>query len=94
MHQHLLSILLQVDPGPTFLTRLGDQAFTIVILATISWLLWQRITKVQDRMDTYLSEDRKEMGEVIKNNSNLMSASNEVMKEVLFELKKRNDGDK
>ena len=76
----LLDILLQVDPTSTFWTRIGDQLFTIVLLATLSYMLWQRITKVQDRMDTYLSEDRKEMGDVIKNNT-------EVMKEVINHLK-------
>lgn len=79
-----LTILLQavptVDPSTNLWTRVGDQLFTIVLLVTISYLLWQRITKVQDRLDNYLNEDRKEMQEVINNNT-------EVMKEVLHKLK-------
>lgn len=84
MHQ----ILLQIDPSNTFITRLGDQLFTVVLLATISWALWKRITKVQDRMDTYLSEDRKQMSEVISAVKDQMKESTEVMKEVINQLKK------
>lgn len=77
------SILLQIsaEPASTLFTRLTDQLFTIVLLVTISWLLWKRITKVQDRMDQYLNDDRKEMSEVIKNNT-------QVMQEVVSTLKK------
>jgi hypothetical protein len=78
----LLMQLLTADPTGTFITRLGDQLFTIVLLATISWLLWKRITKVQDRMDAYLSEDRKEMSEVIKNNTTVMEAVTDILKEI------------
>jgi hypothetical protein len=84
----MLAILLQIaiDPASTLLTRLTDQLFTIVLLVTISWLLWKRITKVQDRMDTYLSEDRKEMSEVIKNNTSVMQGVTEILSE--FKYKK------
>jgi hypothetical protein len=83
------TLLLQaaLDPTNTFITRLGDQLFTIVLLATISWMLWKRITKVQDRMDDYLNDDRKEMSEVIRNNTTVMSDNNKVMSEVLYTLK-------
>jgi hypothetical protein len=87
MHQHLLSILLQVEPTATFWQRIGDQAFTVVLLATISWLLWQRITKVQDRMDSYLNEDRKQMSEVINSVKDQMKESTDVFKEVVNQLK-------
>lgn len=82
----MLAILLQVaiDPTSTLLTRLTDQLFTIVLLVTISWLLWKRITKVQDRMDTYLSEDRKEMSEVIKNNTSVMQGVTEILSEIKY----------
>ncbi len=76
------TILLQADPTSTLFTRLGDQLFTIVLFATISWLLWKRITKVQDRMDAYLSEDRKEMSEVIKNNTTVMQGVTEILNKI------------
>lgn len=81
MHALHIILLQALEPQTSLVTRLTDQIFTVVLLCTISWLLWQRITKVQDRLDVYLSEDRKEMSEVISNNT-------EVMKEVVTQLKK------
>lgn len=75
--------LLDVLPPHSITERIGDQFFSVGLLLTISWLLWQRITKVQDRMDTYLNEDRKEMGKVIENNTR-------VMEEVLKNLETKN----
>ena len=68
----LLIVLLQADPTSTLIDKIGNQGFAVTLLITVSWLLWQRITKVQDRLDTYLSEDRKEMSEVINNNTKVM----------------------
>lgn len=82
MYHTLLQVV--VDPTSTFISRLGDQLFTIVLLATISWLLWKRITKVQDRMDAYLSEDRKEMSEVIKNNTQVMHGVTEILNQIKY----------
>jgi hypothetical protein len=68
----LLISLLQIEPSATLWTRLGDQLFTIVLLVTIAYILWQRITKVQDKLDTYLNEDRAQMLEVIQNNTKVI----------------------
>ncbi|MEZ5047477.1 MAG: hypothetical protein R2831_10850 [Chitinophagaceae bacterium] len=73
-------LLQSVHPLEPLFTKLSDQMFTIVLLASISWLLWKRITKVQDRMDDYLNADRAKMADVINNNT-------EVMRQVVEKLK-------
>lgn len=80
MQTIILSILLQVPP-PTIIERVGDQILSIGLLLTIAWILWQRITKVQDRMDNYLNEDRKEMSKVIENNTKVMNDVLDILKD-------------
>lgn len=49
--------------------RLLDSAISLSILAIITKVLWERLKRVEDKMDKYLEEDRKEMLEVIKDNT-------------------------
>lgn len=67
--------ILQVAP-PNVWERIGDQAFTVVILITIAYHLWQRQkeletknAQMEEKMTKYLEEDRSRMMEVIENNT-------------------------
>jgi hypothetical protein len=62
-------LLLEVEPAVGLVARLGDQLFSIALLVTVTYVLWNKITKLQDKMDAYLAEDRKIMMDVIAKNT-------------------------
>ena len=64
-------LLLQAQDilPPTFWEKAADQLFSILVLAVVAYLVWRKLTAVEDKMTKYLGEDRKEMMEVISNNT-------------------------
>jgi hypothetical protein len=64
--------LLQIEPATSLFARLGDQLFSIALLVTVTYVLWNKITKLQDKMDSYLDADRKVMMEVIAKNTEVI----------------------
>lgn len=67
MHPNFLVITEVAQEG--FVTKLADQAFSIVLLVLIAVLLWRRIRQMEDKLEKYMNEDREEMKEVISNNT-------------------------
>lgn len=65
----LLTILLQAAGEQIGLQRLIDAGLSLGILAIITSVLWRKLKNMEDRMNKYLDEDRKEMIEVIENNT-------------------------
>lgn len=75
----LLNTIIQTDPAQTIWQRLGDQAFTVVVLIGIAWLLWKRQIKLEDRLTQYLDDDREKMLGVIENNTKVMERLEDVL---------------
>jgi hypothetical protein len=65
-------LLLDAEPAVGLFARLGDQLFSIALLVTVTYVLWNKITKLQDKMDSYLAEDRKIMMDVIAKNTEVL----------------------
>lgn len=76
---YLSELVLQMDPATTIWQRLGDQAFSIVVLVGIAWILWKRQIKLEDRLTEYLDDDREKMLDVIENNTKVMERLEEVL---------------
>lgn len=55
----LLNAIIHTDPEQTVLQRIGDQAFSVVVLVGIAWILWKRQIKLEDRLTQYLDDDRR-----------------------------------
>lgn len=55
-----------------FFQRAADQLLTIGLLFIVAFVLWKRLNHVEDKLSKYLDEDRKEMINVIKDNSDAM----------------------
>jgi len=68
----LLNAIIHADPEQTVLQRIGDQAFSVVVLVGIAWILWKRQIKLEDRLTQYLDDDREKMLGVIDNNTKVM----------------------
>ncbi|ACU57780.1 hypothetical protein [Chitinophaga pinensis] len=68
----LLNAIIHTDPEQTVLQRIGDQAFSVVVLVGIAWILWKRQIKLEDRLTQYLDDDREKMLGVIENNTKVM----------------------
>ncbi|SFO32924.1 hypothetical protein SAMN05428949_4969 [Chitinophaga sp. YR627] len=68
----LLNAIIHADPEQTVLQRIGDQAFSVVVLVGIAWILWKRQIKLEDRLTQYLDDDREKMLGVIENNTKVM----------------------
>lgn len=68
----LLNAIIHSDPEQTVLQRIGDQAFSVVVLVGIAWILWKRQIKLEDRLTQYLDDDREKMLGVIDNNTKVM----------------------
>lgn len=64
--------LLQIEPATSLFARLGDQLFSIALLVTVTYVLWNKITKLQDKMESYLDADRKLMMDVIAKNTEVI----------------------
>lgn len=64
-------LLLQVTEvlPPTIMEKLGDQLFSIIILAVMAYLFWKQQNKTQEKMEKYIEEDRKQMQDVIEKNT-------------------------
>lgn len=56
----------------SFLNKAADQLLTIGLLFLVAYILWKRLSHVEDKLGKYLDEDRKEMLNVIKENSDAM----------------------
>ena len=63
----------------TILQRLGDQAFSVIVLIGIAWILWKRQIKLEDRLTQYLDDDREQMLGVIENNTKVMERLEDVL---------------
>ena len=74
-----LNEIIQVNPDQALWQRLGDQAFSIIVLLGIAWILWKRQIKLEDRLTQYLNVDRDKMQGVIENNSKVMERLESVL---------------
>ena len=74
-----LNELIQVNPDQALWQRLGDQAFSIIVLLGIAWILWKRQIKLEDRLTQYLNVDRDKMQGVIENNVKVMERLESVL---------------
>lgn len=83
----LLTIMNMVDPTLSLLGSLIDKGLTLGVLAVISYNLWKRQQKQDEKLDKYINEDRAEMLEIIKNNTTVLQANTEVIKEFVAEKK-------
>jgi hypothetical protein len=75
----LLNAIIHADPEQTVLQRLGDQAFSVIVLIGIAWILWKRQIKLEDRLTQYLDDDREKMQGVIENNTKVMERLEDVL---------------
>jgi hypothetical protein len=64
-------LVLQVTEviPPSFWEKAADQLFSILLLGVLAYTLWRKLTAVEDKMTKYLEDDRKQMMEVIENNT-------------------------
>lgn len=67
---HLLQI--GTTAQETFWSRAADQAFSIILLLAAAGLLWNQYRKLEYRMNKYMDEDRKQMMDIIQNNTRVM----------------------
>ncbi|WP_343690423.1 hypothetical protein [Chitinophaga sp.] len=75
----LLNEMIDVNPGNVLFQRLGDQAFSVIVLIGIAWILWKRQIKLEDRLAQYLNDDREKMQGVIENNTKVMERLESVL---------------
>lgn len=75
----LLNTIIHADPEQTVFQRLGDQAFSVIVLIGIAWILWKRQIKLEDRLTQYLDDDREKMMGVIENNTKVMERLEDVL---------------
>ncbi|WPQ62223.1 hypothetical protein SIO70_28085 [Chitinophaga sancti] len=75
----LLNEVIDVSPGNALYQRLGDQAFSVIVLIGIAWVLWKRQIKLEDRLTQYLNDDRDKMQGVIENNTKVMERLESVL---------------
>lgn len=75
----LLNELIGSSPGQVFLQQLTDQAFSVVVLIGIAWILWKRQIKLEDKLTQYLDDDREKMLGVIENNTKVMERLESVL---------------
>lgn len=76
-----LSILLQ--ELPSIWTSLADKGLIVLILALAVYVLWKRDSAMNEKMNKYLDEDRKEMLQVINNNTKAFEDLKETMHEIM-----------
>ena len=75
----IMNLITAIDPAQTVWQRLGDQAFSVIVLIGIAWILWKRQIKLEDRLTQYLDDDREKMLGVIENNTKVMERLEEVL---------------
>lgn len=75
----LLNEIINVNPENALYQRLGDQAFSVIVLIGIAWILWKRQIKLEDRLTQYLNDDRDKMQGVIENNTKVMERLESVL---------------
>lgn len=71
----LLQILLSATDAATSSFpwgRLFDTGLTLGILAVIVKVLWEKLKKLEAKLDSYIAEDRAEMLETINKNTEAM----------------------
>ncbi len=66
--------------------RFFDVGLSLGILALISKVLWSKLTKLEERMDNYLKEDRDKMLETISKNTDALNEHTETNKKILEKL--------
>ena len=74
-----LNEIIQPDPSQPIWQQLGDQAFSVVVLIGIAWILWKRQIKLEDRLTQYLDDDREKMLNVIENNKKVIEHLEDVL---------------
>lgn len=80
------NIILQVAEVPTNIwTRIADQGLLISLLALAVYVLWKRDSAMNEKMNKYLDEDRKEMLTVISNNTKAFEDLSHTMKDILHQ---------
>lgn len=81
-------LLLQIAESyaPALSSRLADQIFSIVLLVGFAIYSIREQAKTNAKLDKYVEEDRKEMLEVIKNNTEALKIINSKMLHSLIAL--------
>lgn len=80
----LLTILLDAAPIDNGMPwqRLFDLALSLGILGVIAKVLWGRQKQLEDKLTSYIEEDRKEMLEVIKDNTAAFNKLNDKLDKI------------
>ena len=73
----ILNILLQASNETIPWQRLFDGGLTLGILGIVAKVLWSKVKTLEDRQAKYIEEDRKEMLEVIKDNTKAFNRLND-----------------
>lgn len=71
-------------------SRIAEQPISIVILALICYMLWQRQTELESRLLHYMEEDRQKMQKVIDSNSRAFDRNTAVIRRIesrLYDIK-------
>lgn len=76
----MLITLLQV---PDIWQTLLDKGLVIALLGIAVYVLWKRDSTMNDKMNKYLDEDRKEMLTVINNNTKAFEDLTDTMKDLV-----------
>lgn len=76
-------MLLQVPEEANLWSRVMDQGLLVLLLAVAVYVLWKRDTAMNDKMNKYLDEDRKEMLTVIQNNTKAFEDLSHTMKDIV-----------
>lgn len=67
-------LLLQIADAAQqgLISRLGDQLFSIIMLVGFAIYSLKKQTKLEEKLEKYMSEDRERMIDVIDNNTRVM----------------------
>jgi type II secretory pathway component PulC len=86
----MLLIILQDILNESIWSKLLDHGLTILLLAVAVYVLWKRDQTMQakqdsinERMNNYLEEDRKEMLTVIQNNTEAFKKFSDTLESIL-----------
>lgn len=68
---------------PAIWQQLADKGLIVVLLGVAVYVLWKRDSAMNNKMNKYLDEDRKEMLQVITNNTKAFQDLNHTMQDLL-----------
>lgn len=68
-----LTILLSSFPIDTVIGKLGEYSVVFMLLGVAVYVLWRKVSRLEDRITKYQDEDRDKMLTVIQNNTNALN---------------------